>query len=272
MNKKTLIIIGTILLAVVAGVFWYTASQSQRGIELTQNNAEVVEEQVHTQNSKKDMENIVKKDEAKKVSEKEQQNIKPEFGIDDSGLKYNKDGDVDMRKWKVSDTLIEFRYPDSWIRLDGIYNIASPDYPAPPGQISITMAGFGAPFDIDKNDDEKMDKLLVDAVNYAVNNTEQYVREHNGTCQKNETDKLNVYIKCKYKKDTKINILYERTFMHYNSQNGEKTGGSAGLNIEFGDTKTLENNKKVINQILKSAYIGQIIGKETFVLEDFYLK
>jgi hypothetical protein len=205
---------------------------------------------------------------------KENKAIKPKFGIDDSGLKYNDDGSIDTSDWKMSGALIRFKYPESWVRLDGVCNTPEPDYPASPGQISITMVGFGAPFDVDINNKENktIDELLINAVNHAVSDTEKYVKKYNGTCQKYKSDKFNIYLKCKYRKDDVLNMYFERTFIHYNRQDGEKTGGSAGLNIEFGDINTLKSNKKIVNQILKSAYIGQIIGDEALVVKDFYIK
>ena len=284
MNKNLKVLgIGVLLIGLAVAGWFLVVGQLQKDADKKQNN--------NAESQKVEMKSgveVIKNKEEERIGEnkteenkgeaeeavKENEVIKPKFGINDSGLKYNKDGSIDTSGWKMSGSLIEFKYPESWVRLDGVYNTPKPDYPASPGQISITMVGFGAPFDIDINNKENktIDELLINAVNHAVRGTEKYIKEYNGTCQKNKVDKFNVYLKCKYEKDGVLNRYFERTFIHYDRQSGEKTGGSAGLNIEFGDINTLKSNKKIVNQILESAYIGQIIGDGTLIVKDFYIK
>ncbi len=275
MNKRNLIIGIVVLVALVGGVVLWNGKNNQQDTK-QQTNKEVVkqtqEQKIAKEGKEKGEEKNIEKSETNKKNNVK--NVKPKFGIDDSQLKYNEDGSIDTSAWKTSDMLIKFKYPESWHKVDlGISNAKNLKDNLDAKQIYIQGTGFGAPFDIDEASGKNIDELLVNAVKHSVDSTEKYVKKYNGTCQKNAVDKYNVYMKCKYKKNNKMNILFERTFIYYKIDGSDKkTGGNAGLNIEFGDLKTLENNKKVINEILKSAHIERILGENSFTLDGMYLK
>ncbi len=262
MNKRNLIIGIVVLIFLVGGVVLWNKKNNQQDTK-QQAKKEVVG-QIQKQKTTKEQTNNQNQTEGEKTK----------FGIDDSQLKYNKNGSIDTSEWKTSDMLIKFKYPESWQKVDlGISNAKNLKDNLDVKQIYIQGTGFGAPFDIDEASGKNIDELLVNAVKHSVDSTEKYVKKYNGTCQKNAVDKYNVYMKCKYKKNNIINILFKRTFIYHEIDgNGKKTGGSAGLNIEVGDLKTLENNKKIINEILKSAHIERILGENSFTLDGMYLR
>ena len=259
-DGRSLIIGIVVLITLAGGVVSWQQKNNQKNTK-QQINKEAVEQ--------------VKEQEIPKKEKDDQNQVKAKdvkFGIDDSQLKYNEDGSINTSEWKTSDMLIKFKYPESWQKVDlGISNAGNLKDNFNTKQVYIQGIGFGAPFDIDETNGKNLDELLANAVRHSVDSTEKYVKKYNGTCQKNAVDKYDVYMKCKYKKNNIINILFKRTFIYHEIDgNGKKTGGSAGLNIEVGDLKTLENNKKIINEILKSAHIERILGENSFTLDGMY--
>ena len=129
MTKKSIIIWAILILVVIIGSFWYFNNQEQ--VKNKEQIETVEQQEFTTQNQQEE-----KQDEEKQVVEKIKQkqssesiegqgsiesnaesikNIKPKFGIDDSGLKYNKDGSVDTSDWKTFEHLgDQYLLPPGW--------------------------------------------------------------------------------------------------------------------------------------------------------------
>ncbi len=199
------------------------------------------------------------------------------FGIDDSGLKFNADGSIDDSDWIETETLIKFKYPNTWFdthSFDGIVNTNSRKLVS--GQVNIVGLGFSAPFDLNNRnfyiDKAKQKELIIEAAKDYTKKTKDYVEKYGGTCIETKIDALNIYMECTYEKEGIKNLLYKRTDTFYDYEN-KLAGEIVGLNIEYDSDDTLEKNKKILNKILDSAYIGGREKKNKLTLKERkYLK
>jgi len=100
MNKKTLTILGIILLVVIAGSFWFVKNSNEQ-----ETKSDIISVKTETQDNQNEVE----------IAEENQESIQPKFGIDDSQLKYNPDGSVDTSEWKTFEHLNEkYLLPPGW--------------------------------------------------------------------------------------------------------------------------------------------------------------
>ncbi len=198
------------------------------------------------------------------------------FGIDDSGLKFKSDGSIDDKDWIETETLIKFKYPNTWYdthSFDGIVNTNSRKLVS--GQVNVMVRGM--PFDIPEGfyadmNELKRKKLVAESVKTYINKYKKYAEKHDGTCVKTKIDEFNVFLECAYKEDGLKVLSYERTDTFYDYEN-KLAGEIVGLNIKYDSDKTLEKNKKILNKILDSAYIGGREKKNKLTLKERkYLK
>ncbi len=196
------------------------------------------------------------------------------FGIDDSGLKFKSDGSIDDKNWIETETLVKFKYPNTWYNaFRSITNTNSRK--AVPGQVSVM--GGGMPFDIPEGfyadmNELKRKKLIAESVKIYINKYKKYAEKHDGTCVKTKIDEFNVFLECAYKEDGLKVLSYERTDTFYDYEN-KLAGEIVGLNIKYDSDKTLEKNKKILNKILDSAYISGREKKNKLTLKERkYLK
>ena len=108
MNKNLKVLgIGVLLIGLaVAGWFLYTVSQSQNGVELTQNN---------TENQKQELRQVAKNDAEENKGEVEELQIE----------------DIDTSNWKTyrnEEMGVKFKYPKSWGELKEYVSIGCYDY------------------------------------------------------------------------------------------------------------------------------------------------
>ena len=249
LNKKSIGII-ILLIAVIGGGFWYfskeqrTASKEQAGIVKQQ---EVVKQDKEGLNNQTE-------DKTEELKIEDIKNIKPKFGIDDSGLKYSKDGSVDISDWKEYKVgAVQFKYPNNWYEIEfGVSNNPTQEINLLNKQIKIIVRGRlmdinTYSFDnINVTDEERWRKAIEIAKQWEINDFKKNSYNYKETLISDEKlmltgleRKSGEFVE-KYRKIRRIK---------------KHLWDSNSVFVVIKNKNFLEKNRKIIDTILNSMFI-----------------